>query len=55
MDITETELIWIIGCLLSFGLALGYRSLMSALALMRQQRALGRLLLAGQNDVGRAA
>ena len=43
MDITEAELYWILGCLLLFGLVIGYPSLMTLLALMREQRVLGKL------------
>ena len=43
MDISEAELIWIMGGLLLLAFVLGYRPLVSALLLLRQQRALGRL------------
>ena len=43
MDITEAQLGWIMGCLLLLGLVIGYPTIMTALALLREQRVLGRL------------
>ncbi len=43
MDITEAQLYWIMGCLLLFGLVIGYPSIMTVLALMREERVLGKL------------
>ena len=43
MDITETQLGWILGCLLLFALVVLYPTFMTVLALMRQQRVLGKL------------
>jgi len=43
MDITEAQLYWIMGCLLLFGLVIGLPSIATALALLREQRVLGRL------------
>jgi hypothetical protein len=43
MDITEVELGWIVGCLLLFGLMIALPSIATALALLREQRVLGRL------------
>jgi hypothetical protein len=43
VDITEAQLGGIMGCLLLLGLVLGYPSIMTALALLREQRVLGRL------------
>ena len=43
MDITEAQLSWIMGCLLLFGLVIGYPLIMTLLALMREEKVLGRL------------
>jgi len=43
MEITEAQLGWIMGCLLLLGLVLGYPSLLTAIALLREQRLLGKL------------
>ena len=43
VDITEAQLVWIMGCLLLLGLVLGYPSIRTALALMREYKELGRL------------
>jgi hypothetical protein len=43
VDITEAELGWIMGCLLLLALVIGYPSIMTALAVLREQRVLGRL------------
>jgi hypothetical protein len=43
MDISEAQLGWIMGCLLLFGLVIGYPSIMTALALLREERVLGKL------------
>jgi hypothetical protein len=43
VDITEAQLGWIMGSLLLFGLVLGWPSIMTALALIREERVLGRL------------
>ena len=43
MDITEAQLFWIMGCLLLFCLVIVYPSIMTALALLREQRVLGNL------------
>jgi hypothetical protein len=43
MDITEAQLDWIMGRLLLFGLVIGWPSIMTALALLREERVLGRL------------
>ena len=43
MDITEDQLGWIMVCPLLFGLVIGYPSLTTALALLREFRVLPRL------------
>jgi hypothetical protein len=43
MDITEAQLYWIMSCLLLFGLVFGYPTIMTVLALIREERVLGRL------------
>jgi len=43
MDITEDQLGWIMGCVLLLALLLGWPALTTALALLREQRVLGRL------------
>jgi hypothetical protein len=43
MEITEAQLGWIMGCLLLFGLVIGWPSITTALALLREERVLGRL------------
>lgn len=43
MNISEPELGWIMGCLFLLGILLAYPALMTALALMRTERVLGKL------------
>ena len=43
MDITEAQLEWIMGCLLLFGLVIGWPAITTGLALLREERVLGRL------------
>ena len=43
MDITEAELGWLMGCALLLARLLGWPALSTALALLREQRVLGRL------------
>lgn len=43
MEISEVQFSWIMGCLFLFALVIGYPSLVTALALLREERVLGRL------------
>ncbi len=43
MDITEAELSWLMGCLFVFLLIIGYPSVLTAIALIREERVLGKL------------
>jgi hypothetical protein len=43
MDSTEAQLGWIMGCLPLFGLVIGWPSITTAVALLREERVLGRL------------
>ena len=43
MDITEARLGWIMGCALLLALLLGWPALSTAVALLREERVLGRL------------